>query len=236
MGQSSSASSNNAISLHQPTRPDTDNEAEKLVKNEARAVRFLRGAVIILLVAATTMTGLFAYRQEAKNQIDAFTRDFKGAAPSFVSQFEHGLGNILCQSFTLSEAISGALYAGFNPTFPQVTLANLDWLTLSLRQQNQVLGVIWSPLLKSKTERTSWEKYATTKQSLSLSPSTGQYQACYICGEGFEIANPTKKLVDPAVGTITCQEIQQDAIEGYLSTSQCAHTTAQYQPICGCKQ
>jgi hypothetical protein len=221
---------------HSPDLENPNDGAENLVRSEARAVRFLRVAVIILLVIAAALTGTYAHRLSAKNQIDSFTRDFQDLAARFINQFESGVGSYLYQSYTLSEAITNGFYAGSTPTFPYVTLADMDTLAFSLRLQARALDIVWSPLLKTRREKNSWEKYAANNQQNSNSSSTGQNQACFLCGEGNEIINPNNQIPVPGVGTFTCQSVQQAAVTGFLTDSECSESKPQFPAYCGCQK
>jgi class 3 adenylate cyclase len=230
----SSSVDNDFSERHQYEAQDSENPtngAENLVKNEAKAVRLLRVIVIGLLVMATVLTGIFTYRIEIKYQIDTFTRDFEALAERFVTQFESGLGSYLYQSYTLGNAISGGLYTGVKPNFPQVTLSDFDNLATSLRVQARALDVIWSPLLKNESERSSWESYAVNSSSTS-----GQNPPCYVCGQGNELLNLNNQVDVPGLGLITCQLGQQIALTGFVTPSECPVAMALGQSACGCKE
>lgn len=221
------------------TQRDTDNAddgAENLVRNEARAVHVLRGSVIALLVVAALLTGVFTHRLAKKNEIDSFTRDFEALAGQFLGKFRDGIGSYLYQSYTLSNTISGGLYAGEKPTFPEITLENLDGFASSLRLQAQALEVMWSPLLKTRMERASWEKYATIAQYTLSSALSGQNPPCDLCGEGNEVAIPDKVIDVPDFGSYPCLSLEKAGLSGYLNSNYCT-AGKRFIPLnCGCKR
>ncbi len=215
---------------------ESPGQAENLVRNEARAIHFLRGAVLVLLVAAATLTGTFTYKNAAKNENDSFTQDFQNIAGQLVLTFENGIGSYLYQAYTLSEAISGGVFVSTNPNLPEETLANFDGLASSLRLQARALDIIWSPLLRTRGEKDSWERYATiTEQSLRGS-STAQSQPCYLCGEGNEIANPSNLIQVPALGTFSCESVEHAALSGFLTNNYCTAGLKVVPTVCGCQK
>jgi class 3 adenylate cyclase len=224
--------------LHYPHTHDAEqhtNGAEHLVKREASVIRILRASMIVLLITATVLTGIFTHRLAAKNEKDSFTRDYQNLASQIVQTFEGGIRSYLAQAFTLSEAISGGIYAGSKPDFPEVTLQNLDGLTSSLRLQALALDIIWSPLLRNRSERSSWEKYAVSSLQNSSSSSNGQDPPCHFCGAGKEALNPNNPVYVPSAGTFTCKAVQQAALTGFLNPSLCISGASLFQSSCGCK-
>jgi class 3 adenylate cyclase len=210
--------------------------AEHLVRVERRAVRFLRGALILLLVTAASLTGVFTHRIEANTQVNTFTRDFEDVSASFILSFHTQIGIFLYQCYTLSDAMSSGLYAGSTPTFPYVSISDLDGITTSLRYQTRALDILWSPLLRTRQEKNSWEAYANNYTS-SNSSSASLLNFCNVCGDGYEIINPNATIVFPGIqGTFSCAEVYNGGKAGLVSEADCGPAKALVEPYCGCQK
>ncbi len=213
-----------------------EDSAENLVRAEAQAVRFLRGSVILLLIVAATITGIFVHRLSAKNKIDAFTSDFEDVANQFVRTFRYGVANQLYYSYTLSYAMGTGLDSGSKPNFPYVAIENIDSQALALNLQTTGQDIIWSPLLTTHRERQSWELYAKNTQQSGAGANAPLYPPCNVCGEGFEVANPAELVSFPGVqGSFQCSDVAQDGLEGLIGTENCLAIQPLIHQNCGCR-
>lgn len=226
---------------HRRSQPPSDNAAhdgaENLVRTEARAVRIVRGVMMVLLAVAAALTGIVTYRLSSKTHYESFVRDFEDVATRSIQAFNERLGNYAFQSSTLSLAMSTGLYTGATPNFPNISIADFDDLAWSLRVQAGAVDIVWSPLLKNKKEKYRWESYATSSlYNNSGASASAQNPPCIICGAGQEIANPDASVLSSdGVTQIPCSAVVQAAAAGFLTASECPLARPYITKYCGCK-
>jgi class 3 adenylate cyclase len=215
---------------------DGKDGAENLVRTEARAVRIVRGILIILLAVAAALTGVFTYRLTSRTHIESFIRDFEDVATRSVRAFNERLGNYVFQASSLSLAMSTGLYTGAKPNLPDVSIADLDDLTWSLRLQAGAVDIVWSPFLKNEEDKSRWEAYAISTQSISNTNSSGQNGFCNLCGDGYEIVNPDATILSSdGVTEVLCSAAVQAAEAGFLPAAECTIARPYIAKACGCQ-
>lgn len=219
-------------------RNQTDNHrngTEHLVRDETRAVRFLRLALILLLVTVASLTGVFTHRNEVNAQLSTFMRDFDDASIRFNQSFHTNIGALLFQCYYLSVAMSeGVNIIGSSPKFPYVSIADLDGITASLRYQTRVFDVMWSPLLETREDKSSWEAYA---EHVSTTAPNAVQPLCNVCEEGYEIVDPRANVTLPGnQATFSCADIDYAGKAGMITPTDCGLMKNLVNRPCGCKK
>jgi class 3 adenylate cyclase len=215
--------------------------AEAIVRAAARTVRNLRAALVCVIIGAAASCGVLIYKLAAKNESDSFKYSFNGVATKMTESFTSVLFENLNYGYILSVALSSGIHADsdYTPSFPNVSIYQLDTLTSTVRLNGLISHLVWSPLLYTRDERKSWEAYAMIeigKSQGQSSNASGVNPPCFVCGEGSEISNPNAQLSFPGVGTLSCEVVAVGAIDGYVTPEECSYYGPVIQNACGCQK
>jgi hypothetical protein len=208
--------------------------AEKIVRDEARTIRKLRAALIFIIAAAASACGFFIYKLSSKNETDSFKASFEAAASKSTQALTEILAGTLSYAYIVSVSLSSRLYmeSTFVPAFPNASIDQFDTLAKGLTDGGFIRNIVWSPMIRSIEEKSSWEAYALQR----LTNSSQANPPCYICGEGNDIRYPNATLKLPGVATSTCAEANAALLAGYGSQSGCIYAMQVIQPVCGCQK
>lgn len=133
-----------------------------LVQKETRAVRCLRIAVLLLLLAVTAAVASMTYRYTHNQQVDDFTDTFSNYAQQIQDTVQANAQHKLEAAGALALQIQAYAVAE-SKTWPYVTLPFFEEHIDATKSLTDAYGVLFFPIV-SKENRAEWEAYSVTER------------------------------------------------------------------------
>ena len=157
--KSSSSSSANTTTVEQQRYQD-------------RRVCYIRAAVILVLVAATTIVATFAGWIQANEEHNKFEMQYKDSVAKLGTDFQRRINSTHSVAKTFSATITSRYgntaqaAMGLPPLWPNVTIPDFQEQTVGSLAIVDGRAISWNPIITQNVNRKQWEAYAT--ESISV--------------------------------------------------------------------
>ena len=160
-GQSKSSSSSSGA--------NTTTTTSEQQRYQDRRVCYIRAAVILVLVAATTIVATFAGWIQANEEHNKFEMQYKDSVAKVGTEFQRRINSTHSVAKTFSAMItsrygnSAQAKKGLPPLWPNVTIPDFQEQTLGSLAIVDGRAISWNPIITQDVNRKGWEAYTADK-------------------------------------------------------------------------
>ena len=160
-GQSKSSSSSSGA--------NTTTTTSEQQRYQDRKVCYIRAAVILVLVAATTIIATFAGWIQANEEHNKFEMQYKDSVAKVGTEFQRRINSthLVAKTFsaTITSRYGNAAQAtkGLPILWPNVTIPDFQEQTLGSLAIVDGRAISWNPIITQDVNRKEWEAYTTDK-------------------------------------------------------------------------
>ena len=207
---------------------------EVLVRRENQAVRITGIVVLVVLLAAASLTSFLTYRFTR----DAETASFRDSFADIGNKITEGMLSETLLKFWTARTVASVITLqmdsmGTDKMNVTVKQENFDTVCQEALYKGGASSVSWTPILKNDLERRHFE--TVVQGQAGSDPSAAATIPCYICGSptrGFARRDQLHSV--QGFGTFKCGDIEKYALGGLIPAAVCPALTAEVAEPCGC--
>ena len=142
-----------------------NNAPQRLVRNETRAIFYLKFVVMLMLVTTCIVMSYITYELTRRQQFNRFDDAFEHSAEEVIASFYRQVGNQVWGAFTVSTIFSMTERGSLLLSFPQVVVPGFDAIAFGQLQLSRSSSMTFAPLVKDREELMEWETFAVLAKS-----------------------------------------------------------------------